>query len=530
MKSIYNILFIVGRLIFAWLAGRTVNRPFREERKNGTLPDRERWEATISPWPVLTFAIGFAAIRVLIWPGVTSKTLTWLSASYSVLFTGAVYYTVLMLMLPLLRKKVNARTCSLMWLLPGFLYWSFMPIGRMDHPLIVWKIPLNVSDLFGIWFLCALAIFIFRTAGHMRFRCRILKGIRPAEGETLELWNRIQEEIRDPHLVDYKPLKLWIASETSTPITVGVLKSKVRVLLPDKQYTPEELRLIFRHELAHIYRRDASTKMAIAVWNALMWFVPFTWRAGRRIGEDIELCVDELVLAGRDNEREDYARLILNAAADPGGFTTSLASDAGSLKYRLVSVMKPVRKRTGTVLVALTAACITLSCNMLTLAHAPMTLSQAALDGAAPQAVRYRHAYDVSWEQMLAETGISGETLDEVRKSHEMKEEYLAVPEISFGDTTLAESMEGVLAERIWDAIGQRTVYEVLGGYEIGSFDLSYTVLTLPTDDINAEISIRGRYVWIQTYSYPSLKELSGQLYVMKNEIDWASIAQSEGA
>ena len=111
-----------------------------------------------------------------------------------------------------------------------------------------------------------------------------------------------------------------------------------------------------------------------------------------------------------------------------------------------------------------------------------------------------------------------------------MKEEYLAVPEISFGDTTLAESMEGVLAERIWDAIGQRTVYEVLGGYEIGSFDLSYTVLTLPTDDINAEISIRGRYVWIQTYSYPSLKELSGQLYVMKNEIDWASIAQSEGA
>ena len=77
------------------------------------------------------------------------------------------------------------------------------------------------------------------------------------------------------------------------------------------------------------------------------------WLAAAKGSDDLELSCDEVVLAGQDErQRRDYARLLLQSAAEGRGFTTCLSARGKSLRYRLENVLKPRKRRSGTVLLA----------------------------------------------------------------------------------------------------------------------------------------------------------------------------------
>ena len=131
-------------------------------------------------------------------------------------------------------------------------------------------------------------------------------------------------------------------------------------VLPARPFTEEELRLIFRHELHHIRRRDANAKLFFAFLRALFWFHPLVWIAARQSARDMELSCDEIVLDGADPDtRRRYASLLLHTAGALPGFTTCLSADAASLRYRLKNIMRERSLHRGTVfLMALLFTCI----------------------------------------------------------------------------------------------------------------------------------------------------------------------------
>ena len=49
---------------------------------------------------------------------------------------------------------------------------------------------------------------------------------------------------------------------------------KPRILLPDADFTTDELRLILKHELVHYKRRDLWYKGLVLAANAIHWFNP----------------------------------------------------------------------------------------------------------------------------------------------------------------------------------------------------------------------------------------------------------------
>lgn len=59
----------------------------------------------------------------------------------------------------------------------------------------------------------------------------------------------------------------------------------------------EELRHVLLHELAHLKRRDILVNWIAALAQAIHWFNPAVWYAGRRLRADRELAADALVLA-----------------------------------------------------------------------------------------------------------------------------------------------------------------------------------------------------------------------------------------
>ena len=300
---------------------------------------------------------------------------------FNLVWQMSVYFALLFLLLPVLRKHFRARTVASLWLLPNFLYVFQYPWHRRSAPLVTLRVPeIGLKIWLCVWLGVAAVLFLGSFVRHFRFRRRILRGAEPVtDAETLALWKKLQ---LDSGL--HKPkYKLFTAPEARTPLTVGLTRATTRVLLPPAEYTPEELRLILTHELVHLRRDDISAKLFYAFARSIGWFLPLMWLSLRRSAEDLELSCDEAVLLGEDGEtRRDYARLLLHTAGDERGFTSCLSADAEALKHRLNGILKPGKKHRGFWLVSVFLFVLLISDGVAAVRFDPKPVS-ALLDGEA---------------------------------------------------------------------------------------------------------------------------------------------------
>ena len=68
-----------------------------------------------------------------------------------------------------------------------------------------------------------------------------------------------------------------------------------------------------------------------------------------------------MLLEANDDTRRRYAGLLLATAGDSRGFTTCLSARGKSLRYRLENVLKPRKRRSGTVLLTAVTLAVFLS-------------------------------------------------------------------------------------------------------------------------------------------------------------------------
>ena len=273
---------------------------------------------------------------------------------FPIFLTLSLYNAVLLLLLPLLRKRINARACAGLWAIPNilyiFLYWNFARFFRSPQ----WVIYLPDHLLQGLclgWFIGFVLILGWKIAEHFWFRHRLLSRTRPVtDPEILAVWEKILAEAK----VHDSPYHIGICPKLRTPLSIGLFRKFTWVVLPEKEYSREDLELILQHEMIHIEREDNWLKLTWLVCTALCWFNPLLWLGARQSRKDIELSCDELVLLDSDSAtRKRYADLLLTTAGDERGFTTCLSADARSLRYRLKSVMQPLQRSSGALVVLL---------------------------------------------------------------------------------------------------------------------------------------------------------------------------------
>lgn len=297
-----------------------------------------------------------------------------LTMSFDTFLMISLYYGIMSLMVKALRNVLRAKACALLWLVPNYLY--FLQRGNMgmeqDHPLLILQLPGKWAPYaLLIWFLGLLIILSRRTMGHLAYRRFLLRASRPITEEAItKIWSAEKERL-DLH---QKPYRLVASVNTRTPLSIGLLEKSIVVVLPEKAYSPEEVTLILRHELTHIYRGDSFTKLFLTICTAMCWFNPLMWLAMKKCAEDLELSCDEQVLQeASSQQRRQYADLILNTAGDERGFTTCLSASASALAYRLRSIMKPEKKRWGGILVAAVFLVLAMCCGHISLAYTEET-------------------------------------------------------------------------------------------------------------------------------------------------------------
>ena len=128
-----------------------------------------------------------------------------------------------------------------------------------------------------------------------------------------------------------------------SPILVGLVRP--RLYLPSKwsSWSPDELRGVVRHELAHYERRDIYVLILQAVATALFCANPLIWLLNRRLIYIRELRCDEAVLRETNLTPAEYGRLLLgfvDRRPAPSALTLYLIERETTLKKRLEHILR----------------------------------------------------------------------------------------------------------------------------------------------------------------------------------------------
>ncbi len=136
--------------------------------------------------------------------------------------------------------------------------------------------------------------------------------------------------------------EVWVTTAVDSPALFGLWRCRLLVPphLPDT-FSPNEWRHVFRHELAHLRRRDPQINGLMLLLQALHWFNPLVWLAMRRMRADRELACDAAALAcAPATDARAYGDTILKLLADASrpAFAPSLVGileDKSLIKQRI---------------------------------------------------------------------------------------------------------------------------------------------------------------------------------------------------
>ena len=159
-----------------------------------------------------------------------------------------------------------------------------------------------------LWATGALSLASCALVSQYKFRRRV-KRLRPlTDGPTLSLLEDCKALMRVG-----TPVSLVETEAIKGPTLFGFVRP--RLLLPTglvSSFTPDELRHVFLHELAHIKRHDILTGWMTFGLQVVHWFNPLVWLAFYRLRADRELACDALALSyARAGENESYGLTIV---------------------------------------------------------------------------------------------------------------------------------------------------------------------------------------------------------------------------
>jgi beta-lactamase regulating signal transducer with metallopeptidase domain len=128
----------------------------------------------------------------------------------------------------------------------------------------------------------------------------------------------------------------------ATPMLIGLFHPAI--ILPDREYSDEQLHAVLLHELTHLRRKDILVKWLSVLACAVHWFNPLVWLTRREIDRACELSCDEAVIRGLDTDgKKTYGDTLIAIAAVPklgASVTLAMCEEKKNLKERLGAIMK----------------------------------------------------------------------------------------------------------------------------------------------------------------------------------------------
>lgn len=196
--------------------------------------------------------------------------------------------------------------------LRAFLLPRFRPFHFSSHlatsttlEVVLWQQQIGLAVL-TLWLMglgCYLAIFILRWYQAHQF----LKTCEPIR--NAEFWDTFLRDSLEYR--DDAPLpRIYVSPGLQSPFCWQV--HRPFIVIPEflLEFDPEELRLIFRHELEHLQTGHPLTLFIQRLVEIVYWFHPMVWWSSRQAGLSREFACDDAAVNSR-KETANYLKSLL---------------------------------------------------------------------------------------------------------------------------------------------------------------------------------------------------------------------------
>ncbi len=214
---------------------------------------------------------------------------------------------------------------------------------------------------------------------HLRFVKTVKRWSAYVNDErTLTLFDAVQSDMGITGRIG-----LYRCASVGSPMLIGLFKP--RILLPDKDFAPDELHFVLTHELIHYKRKDLYYKALVLLTTCIHWFNPIVYLMAKAINAVCEISCDAEVVRSTDmDNRRHYSETIIGLARHQSKLKTALSTNfyggKTGMKKRIFSIMDMSKKRIG-IIVLCAALIATLGSGFILTAHA--ATAENAYDSAA---------------------------------------------------------------------------------------------------------------------------------------------------
>ncbi|MEG2337986.1 MAG: M56 family metallopeptidase [Clostridium sp.] len=189
------------------------------------------------------------------------------------------------------------------------------------------------SVLFIIWVTGSLIILSYYTYLYIKFMFGVNRYKHIVENQYI---NYLNDEMRKCSIKG--SVKLYMLEGISTPLIFGILNPLI--IIPRRDYSEDEIRLIFKHELVHYRRWDNLFKLMLNLVKVIHWFNPTVYVLSNMFNLYCEIsCDEEVVETLSIGRKKEYAMALLNSVkssrTNNGIFTLGFNKGAIEVKKRI---------------------------------------------------------------------------------------------------------------------------------------------------------------------------------------------------
>lgn len=194
--------------------------------------------------------------------------------------------------------------------------------------------------------------------------CGQIKNEEKVLKDTLKILEECKKELKIK-----KDIKLVIQEKIKTPSIYGIVHTKILLNSKNLNFSLDELRLIFMHELNHYKLDHHMIYMILGVLKRIYWFNPLIYIADYFIKQDLEYSIDEKIIYSEKDEKE-YAKTLLKVLAVNSNIESFIPNICGGKIEieRRIRQMKQIKIDTKTSMLLVTTLIVLLSFITISLA------------------------------------------------------------------------------------------------------------------------------------------------------------------
>lgn len=138
----------------------------------------------------------------------------------------------------------------------------------------------------GIWITGIIVISCRSLVLHKRFKDYLVANGDYSSEEEQKVFFEVAKDV----LKTDKNVSLRKTDAIDGTIVIGLIHKTV--LIPDRTYTENELRMIFRHECMHIKNNDLWIKLLVQIYCCIFWWNPFAYLLKKDLDLTLEMKCD----------------------------------------------------------------------------------------------------------------------------------------------------------------------------------------------------------------------------------------------